>query len=376
MKRVRRALVTVTTAVAVLAAPTAALAVSGEAVSGEAERTGLQRGLDGITAESAVGVLMEVRDEDGVWRGTSGVSELGTARPVPAHGRFRTGSITKTFLATVVLQLVAEGRLRLDDKVGTWLPGVVPNGHRITVRQLLNHTSGVPDYRRALPMPPAPEFLDNRLRTWSATELIQRAVLNPPTFEPPGSGYAYSNTGYLLLGQIIEKVTGRSYGEEIERRIIRPLRLRGTSVPGTSPRLRGPHPHGYVPIQRATGRQLVDLSVMNPSLLGAGGEMISTTSDLNRFMAALLGGRLLPGHLLDDMRTPGVKDRTYGLGLRWQDTSCGVRVYGNDGDALAYQAWSFTTEDRRRQATVALTPDFRGDPDDAVEALLDEAFCD
>ncbi|QCX81976.1 D-alanyl-D-alanine carboxypeptidase precursor [Streptomyces sp. YIM 121038] len=370
MKRVQRVLVTVATAVAVLAAPTAALAVSGTA-----DRTGLQGGLDEITAQSAVGALMEVRDEDGVWQGTSGVAERGTTRPVPAHGRFRMGSITKTFLATTVLQLVAEGRLRLDDTLGRWLPGVVPRGHRITVRQLLNHTSGVPDYRRALPLPPAPEFLDNRLRTWSAAELIQRAVADPPTFEPPGSGYAYSNTGYLLLGQIVEKATGRPYGEEIERRIIRPLRLRGTSVPGTSPRLRGPHPHGYVPIQRATGRQLVDLTVMNPSLLGAGGEMISTTSDLNRFMAALLAGRLLPGHLLDAMRTPGTKDRTYGLGLRRQDTSCGIRVYGNDGDALAYQAWSFTTEDRRRQVTVALTPDFRGDPDDAVDALLDKAFC-
>jgi D-alanyl-D-alanine carboxypeptidase len=75
------------------------------------------------------------------------------------------------------------------------------------------------------------------------------------------------------------------------------------------------------------------------------------------------------------MKTPGVKNSDYGLGLRWQDTSCGVRVYGNDGDALAYQSWSFTTEDRRRQVTIALTPDFRGDPDDAVDALVDEAFC-
>ncbi|WP_030682873.1 serine hydrolase domain-containing protein [Streptomyces sp. NRRL B-1347] len=371
MKRAQQVLMTVTTALAVLAAPMAAAAAPMSA-----DRTGLQRGLDGITTTSAVGALMEVRDEDGTWRGTSGVAELHTKRPVPAHGRFRIGSVTKTFLATVVLQLVAKGRLQLDDKVEAWLPGAVPRGHRITVRHLLNHTSGAPDYRRLLPMPPSPEFLDNRLRTWPAAELVRRAVADPPTFEPPGSGYAYSNTGYLLLGQIIEKVTGRPYGEEIERRVIRPLRLRGTSVPGTDPRIRGPHPHGYVPIRQATGERLVDLTTMNPSLLGAGGEMISTTHDLNRFMAALLGGRLLPGHLLAAMKTPGVKDGNYGLGLRRWDTSCGVRVYGNDGDALAYQSWSFTTEDRRRQATIALTPDFRGDPDDAVDALLDKALCD
>ena len=114
---------------------------------------------------------------------------------------------------------------------------------------------------------------------------------------------------------------------------------------------------------------------MNPSVFGAGGEMISTTKDLNRFFAALLGGRLLPGHLLDEMKTPGVESSTYGLGLAWRDTSCGVRVYGNDGDALAYQSWSFSTEDGRRQVTVALTPDFRGDTDDAVDAFLDKAIC-
>jgi D-alanyl-D-alanine carboxypeptidase len=371
MKRVHRVLVTVTTALTLLAVPTTALAAPGKD-----QRAGLREGLDGVTAESAVGALMEVRDEDGVWRGTSGVAELGTTREVSAQSRFRMGSITKTFVATVALQLVAEGRLELDDTVEAWLPGVVPDGHRITVRQLLNHTSGLADYRRTLPMPPSPEFLDNRLRTWSAAELMQRAVADPPRFEPPGSDYAYSNAGYLLLGRLIEKVTGRSYGAEIERRIIRPLGLRGTSLPGTSPHIHGPHPHGYVPIQQDSGMRLVDLTEMNPSVMGASGEMISTTSDLNRFMAALLSGRLLPDHLLDEMKTPGVEHSEYGLGLRRRDTSCGVRVYGNDGDALAYQSWSFATEDRRRQAAIALTPDFRGDPDDAVDALLDTAFCD
>jgi len=255
------------------------------------------------------------------------------------------------------------------------LPGAVPNGQRITVRHLLNHTSGLYDYLRTLPMPPSPAFLDNRWRTWTAAELVQRAVANPPTFEPPGSAYAYSNTNYLLLGRIIEKVTGRSYGEEIERRVIRPLRLRGTAIPGTSPRILGPHPHGYVPTLQNGEIQLLDYTEMNPSVMGAGGEMISTTRDLNRFFAALLSGRLLSGRLLDEMRTPGVEGGTYGLGLRRRDTACGIRVYGNDGDALTYQSWSFSTEDGHRQVTVALTPTFRGDPDDAVDAFLNQAIC-
>jgi D-alanyl-D-alanine carboxypeptidase len=365
-----RALVTATTAVAVIAAPVAAAA--GPA---EPDRAGLRSGLDGIVAGYGVGGLAEVRDGRGVWRGTSGVAERGTTRAVPVDGRFRAGSITKTFVATVVLQLVAERRLRLDDTVEEWLPGVVPAGDRVTVRHLLNHSSGLYEVRLTLPMPPTPEFLDNRWRTWTAAELVARAVANPPTFEPPGSAYSYSNTNYLVLGRIVEEVTGRSYGAEIERRIIRPLRLRGTSLPGTSPRIPGPHPRGYAPVQRDGMLQLVDYTAMNPSVMGASGEMISTTTDLNRFFAALLGGRLLPDHLLDEMRTPGVEGRRYGLGLTWRDTSCGVRVYGNDGDALAYQSWSFSTEDGRHQVTVALTPDFRGDPDDAVDAFVDKAIC-
>ncbi|MFJ6437166.1 serine hydrolase domain-containing protein [Streptomyces sp. NPDC091416] len=370
MRRMNRALVTLATALAVVAVPAAA-----SAAPRPAPHDGLQERLDAIVSAGAVGALAEVRDGRDVWRGTSGVAERGTKREVPVDGRFRMGSITKTFLATVVLQLAGEGRLELDDTVERWLPGVVPDGDRVTLRHLLDHTSGLYDYKRTLTMPPSPAFLDGRLRTWTASELVARAVAQPPTFTPPGSGYAYSNTDYVLLGQVIEEATGRSYGEEVTDRIIRPLRLRDTSVPGTSPRIRGPHPHGYVPVVRADGMELVDYTEMNPSLMGASGEMISTTRDLGRFVTALLGGRLLPDRLLDEMKTPGVADGTYGLGLSWRDTACGVTVYGNDGDALAYQSWSFATEDGHRRVTVALTPDFRGDPDDAVDDLLDEAFC-
>lgn len=366
MKRILRALVTTTTALVVLAAPAAAAARAG------ADRTGLQQRLDGIVAAGAVGTLAQVRDEHGVWRGTSGTAELGTTTAVPAGGRFRAGSITKTFVATVVLQLVAEGQLRLDDPVDTWLPGVVDD-HRITVRHLLNHTSGLYDYLRTLPMPPSQEFYANRWRTWTATELIQRALANPPTSDTPGSTFSYSNTNYLLLSQIIEKVTGRPYGREIERRIVGPLGLRDTAVPGTATGIGGPHPHGYV--VKDEELNLLDYTEMNPSVMGASGEMISSTSDLNRFFAALLGGRLLPANLLAEMKRSGVEDGRYGLGLAWRNTTCDVPVYGNDGDALAYQAWSYSTEDGHRQVTVALTPDFHGNVDEAVDALLDKAIC-
>jgi D-alanyl-D-alanine carboxypeptidase len=328
----------------------------------------LQQGLDGVVA---IGALAEVRDGGKVWRGNSGVAELGSSRKVPVAGRFRAGSITKTFVATVVLQLVAEKRIRLDDSVERWLPGVVANGANITVRQLLNHTSGLYDYKDTLPMPPSPEFYELQYRTWTAAEQIERALAHPPVFEEPGSQYDYSNTNYLLIGEIIEKVTGHTYAEEIERRLIGPLGLHGTSLPGTSPYIEGPHPHGYVPKDGG----LVDFTEVNPSLFGAGGEMISTTRDLNRFFAALLGGHLLPARLLDAMKTPGTPDGRYGLGLSWHDTACKVRVYGNDGDALAYQAYSFSTEDTRRQVTVAVTPRFPENPDKSVDAFIDRAIC-
>ncbi|WP_329005252.1 beta-lactamase family protein [Kribbella sp. NBC_00709] len=331
-------------------------------------RGDLQKDLDGV---AAIGALAEVRNGAQVWRGSSGVAELGTTHKVPVAGRFRAGSITKTFVSTVVLQLVAEGRIRLDDSVEHWLPGVVPNGENITVRELLNHTSGLYDYKNTLPMPPSEEFYALQFRTWTATEQIQRALANPPVFKKPGSQYDYSNTNYLLVGEIIKKVTGRTYAEEIERRIIRPLGLHGTTMPGASVRIPGPHPHGYVP---KDGGQL-DFTEMNPTLFGAGGDIISTTHDLNRFFAALLGGHLLPARLLAEMKQAGTEHGTYGLGLSWHDTACHVRVYGNDGDALAYQAYSFSTADTRRQATVAVTPHLPTNPDATVDTFLDKAFC-
>lgn len=380
MRRTRRVLVAAATALAVIA-PAACTAAPAETAPQETaprntDRVGLQRLLDEIVAVGAVSALAEVRDEHGVWRGASGVAERGTRQAVPLRGRFRVGSITKTFVATVVLQLVNEGRLRLDDTVRKWQPGAVPNGRSITVRHLLSHTSGLYDYVRTLPKPPpGKEFLENRLRTWTAAELIKRAVGYRPEFEPPGSDSAYSNTNYLLLGQIIEEVTGQSYGEVIERRIIRPLDLRGTSVPGTFPRIRGPHPHGYVRALQDGKMQLVDITAFDPSVAGASGEMISTTTDLNRFFAALLDGRLLPDHLLNEMKTPGVEGATYGLGLLWQHAPCGVRMYGHSGSIWGYQSSSFTTENGRRQVTLAIMPNFRDNPSNKITAFMNKAIC-
>jgi D-alanyl-D-alanine carboxypeptidase len=354
-------LVAATTVSAVIAAPAAAVAAP-------PDRNGLQKQLDNVVADSSFGALAEVRDGHRVWRGSSGVAVLGTTRNVSVQSRFRAGSITKTFVATVVLQLVDAGELRLDDPVEKWLPGVVPNGENITVRQLLNHTSGLYDFKDTLTME---DVLTSRWKTWTATEIVERALANPPTHEPPGDVFNYSNTNYTLLGMIIEKVTGKTYADEIERRLIRPLGLYGTELPGTSTRIRGPHPHGYLP----TPDGPLDFTEMNPSLFGAGGELISTTTDLNTFFAALLTGHLVSAQSLKEMKTPAVPGRNYGLGLSWRTTACDIPVYGNDGDAITYQAYSFSTADAHHQATIAVTPNATNNPDTTVETFIDKAIC-
>lgn len=360
-------------AVSLLAAPTAALASGDEAADGVwSERRELQRQLDAVVAAGATSATAEIATRGPDIRVASGRAELGSDRPVPREARFRIGSESKTFLATVVLQLVAERRLRLDDTVEKRLPGVVPQGDQMTVRQLLNHSSGLHEVLQTLPSPRSEEFLQIRWRTWTTAELVARATAKPLLFEP-GSQAKYNNTGYLVLGMIVEKLTGNSYAHEIERRIIRPLRLHGTSLPRTNPVIHGPHAHGYLPIERDGTVQLVDITKVNPSIMNAGGDMISTTKDLNRFFKSLLGGKLLPDHLLHEMQTP-FRDSKFGLGIIRLSLPCEVTVWGKDGDAPGYSAWTFVSPRNDRQLTVSVTWG-TGDHGDAVDALLEAQFC-
>jgi D-alanyl-D-alanine carboxypeptidase len=364
-----------------LAAATIGILTAGAGVSADAaastsvrtvDGTGLQRALDELVAAGAAGALVEVRDQHGVWRGTSGVARLGESQPVPANGRFRAGSITKTFVATVVLQLIGEDRLGLDDTVERWLPGLVPAGTGITVRQLLNHTSGLYDYTKALPLTDAAGVLGIRWRTWQPEELVRLATAQPPLFEP-GTQWSYSSTNYILLGLLVRRVTGRPYGAEVERRIIQPLHLDGTSVPGTSPGIRGPHAHGYLPAIVDGQLSPVDITEFNPSAAWAAGEVISTAADLNRLFAALAGGRLLGATELREMTTPAPVAQYYGLGLQRRVLPCGVTVYGHDGDFPGYSNRSVVTADARRSVTVSMTWGTAA-PDD-FDALLNDALC-
>lgn len=323
--------------------------------------------------------LASVRAKDGkVRNATAGVGDLKTKAPVPVDGEVRIGSNTKTFTAVVVLQLVNEGKLDLDAPVERYLPNLVRgngiDGRNITLRQLLNHTSGLPNYTN---------FLADGLlpyQHWYAEpRTLLDLALEQPAADAPGATFAYSNTNYLVLGLIVERLTHRPIAEHIERRIIKPLHLRRTYFPGLGEeRLRGPHPHGYhhddpnLPLQ--------DVSEQDPSFGWAAGQMVSTPSELNRFFVALLQGRLLPKPLLQQMRqtVPAPElgaDARYGLGLVGHELPCGGLAWGHGGTITGYSTTNAATDDGRAAAVAVTNLPRTEEQLGRIEAVVDSALC-
>ncbi|MGW0546964.1 serine hydrolase domain-containing protein, partial [Streptomyces altiplanensis] len=269
----------------------------------------------------------------------------------------------KTFTATVVLQLVAEGKIGLDVPVAGHLPefGLDP---KITVRMLLQHTSGVFNFTgdydadgTFVPGIPATiagrEWVDNRFRTYRPEELVRLALSKPARFEP-GTDWNYSNTNYVLARLLIEKVTGRSLAEEMRRLILGPLGLSDTVVPDASPEIPEPHTHAYYRYEDAGRQETVDVTRQNPSWISTGGDMISTTRDLHTFISALMGGKLLPAPLLAEMCTPHPK-AGYGLGVFVQETGeNGGTVITHNGGMAGHAALMYSTPDGSKTLTAAL----------------------
>lgn len=303
----------------------------------------LQRALDQVVAAGVPGAVLLVREGDRTTRLTSGLDDLKPQRPMRAGDRFRVGSITKSFVSTVALQLVGERKLALEDTVERWLHGVVPNGKRITVRQLLNHTSGLFDYSGDRTFV-ARAFL-HPLTDWTPRRIVAIATAHKARFAP-GADWSYSDTNYYVLGLIVEPATKHSLGSELRQRIFAPLHLRATSFP-TGPRIAGRYAHGYFL------RPLADVSVGSPSVQWAAGALVSNADDLARFYRALLSGRLLRPNLLRVMETvvtpaPGF---AYGLGLQKLRKSCGA-VWGHTGASPSYVANALNSRDGRREVVV------------------------
>uniref|UniRef100_UPI001C60334C serine hydrolase domain-containing protein n=1 Tax=Nonomuraea rhizosphaerae TaxID=2665663 RepID=UPI001C60334C len=337
----------VTLAGAATAVPAAAASRAG--APGHAQ---VQEALDqAVAGGGAPGMVAEVRDRRGRWFGSAGVADTRTGRKRQPQERFRIGSASKAFTATVVLQLAAEGKLSLDDTVDKWLPGLVKgnnnDGGTITVRHLLNHTSGIFNYgndKEEFAKFSGPAWLEHRYDAYAPEQLVKIGLRNPRSFEAPGDGFVYSNTGYVLAGMIVEKVTGRTLAGEIERRVVRPLGLTGTYLPGKETKIRGPHPRHYSTLFAAeTDAKVYDVTDQSATIGWAAGGMVSTVADLNRFTSALLRGTLLPPAQRREMfamvktgikmpdgtwKDTWIPGTTYGAGVFSWELSCGAKVWG------------------------------------------------
>ncbi|MFI6517619.1 serine hydrolase domain-containing protein [Spirillospora sp. NPDC050679] len=326
------------------------------------DRPELQAAIQEAVDAGFLGVQMRVHDERGEWVGSAGVRKLGETAKPPTDGRFWAGSIAKTFTATLVLQLVAEGAIELDGPVAGHLPAFGLD-ERITVRMLLQHTSGLYNYTGELEADGTFEqgipsmgkdWVDNRLHAYEPEELVRFALSKPARFEP-GTDFGYSNTNYTVAALLVERLTGRAYAEETRRRILEPLGLSGTVAAGTSPDLPEPHAHGYSRYQDGDQWKVADVTRQNPTMLPAAGDLVSTTRDLHVFISALMGGRLLPAGLLAEMRKPyGVLN--YGLGLFAQELEGGGTVYHHNGGAPGgYGALMYSSPDGAKTLTASLT---------------------
>ncbi|MFE2285354.1 serine hydrolase domain-containing protein [Streptomyces sp. NPDC059443] len=305
---------------------------------------------------------------------TAGVGDLTTGSKVPRDGQVRIGSNTKTFVAVVVLQLVAERKVDLDATVDTYLPGLVRgkgiDGRRIKVRQLLQQTSGLPNYSN---------YLGDDVRSYTPRELLATALRHPADFAP-GTSWKYSNTNYILAGLIVQKVTRSPLAEEIDRRIIKRIGLRHTYFPAPGDAgIRDPHPHGYY--RESPDAPLRDITEIDPSWAWAAGQLISTNSDLNRFFTALLAGRLLPPLQLAQMRSTVPAEATfgpgarYGLGLVSRPLPCGGLSWGHGGSFPGYETRGGAT-DTGHAANVTVTMQLTDEATRrSLERAVDTALC-
>ena len=323
----------------------AAVADSAEPLPADTVAALDQAARDGLAASLAPGAIVGVSSPEGTWTAAYGVADPATGEPMTTAMHTRIGSVTKTFTGTLILQLAEEGLVSLDDPVEKYYPGI-PNGPDITLAQLANMTSGIASYTTN-PTFGERLFSDTRA-SFEPDELVQLAIPESPHFAP-GTDYEYSNTNTVLLGLIVEQVTGQSIGEALRDRIIEPLALTTTVWPGVSSEITSPYAHGLT-LQGVDGATPIDATDWNPSWGFTAGEMISTVDDLLVWGHALGTGQ---GILDEPMATerlqsfPGPYRFSYGLGV-----ACFGGWVGHEGELPGYNATVFY--DTRTSTTVVV----------------------
>ncbi|MDJ0345675.1 serine hydrolase domain-containing protein [Streptomyces sp. H10-C2] len=373
----------VVTPVPAFAAQSATRAVEGIATR-QAPSDGLQKpDLDAlhqifaqVMAGGAPGVMTRIDSGNTVYRETAGVADRSTGQAMDTDARFRVGSITKSFSTVVLLQLVGEGKVSLDAPVNQYLPGLLPDS-TITVRHLLTHRSGLWDYTNDMFASTVPGFEAVRNKVFTYQELVKLSLAHPMTAKP-GAAYQYSNTNFVVVGALIEKITGHPVGTEYQRRIIGPLHLNDTVYVHPRATIPGRHIKGYLTPDQA-GAPLVDSTDQTVSWAQSAGAMVSNSHDLNRFFSSLLSGRLLSASMLTEMLKMTPSDTTgtrfYGLGLRQRNLSCGISVYGHTGTVQGFYSYAFTTRDGRRSVSSMANTSNNGNVNTILGNTLEAAFC-
>ena len=330
----------------------------------------VQTALDEAVDAGAPGIAVAIRGADGEEFLTSGVASIESEQPIKPDTLFRIASVTKSFTAAIVMQLVAEGKLSLDDTVKDLAPGLLAAGDQITVRQLLGHTSGLPDYVKS------DAFVKRAGAGKSVTprQALKFVADEEPEFKP-GSQYAYSDSDNIALGLIIEQVTGKSYEQELRSRILEPLGLDDTTL-ATSLDFPKPHAQGYQYSEGGTGEpeDVTDIP-LDPNGAWASGALISTPEDVSRFFAALLGNELVPGDQLQEMMAtvpgagspPGPGTNNAGLGIFGWEVSCG-EIWGHTGSWPGYRTLGAASDNG--DATVAMVVNATNTSNHANEAIL------
>jgi D-alanyl-D-alanine carboxypeptidase len=335
-----------------------ALPVTGRAAR-PATAANLQRGLDGLVGASggppgAIATLYRNGRLTVVRAGRADIKRKGAPSTVD---HMRIASVSKAFSGAIAMRLVHDGRLGLDDTIEQRLPNLPPAWAGVTVGQLLDHTSGVPDYTESDAF--AKRVGRNPAGFLSPTTLIDFVRPDPLVFAP-GSSYAYSNTDNVVVGLIAQAVTGRHYSDLLDDIVFGPGKLRQTSFPTRTTKLPAPFLHGYAV---APGEEDQDVTTsLSPSVAWASGGVVSTPAELNAFIRAYLGlrffgaaqqreqMRFLPG---GQSSPPGPGQNAAGLALFRYRTRCGT-VYGHTGSLPGYVQFAAATADGRRAVTTTL----------------------